>query len=310
MLSLEKLNITMNKILIIGSSGFLGSNIFRKLTDIGFDAYGCDVIQGSTPSENFTLVDKVNLDYTKILEQRDFHFCINASGAASVPASLVNPQHDYILNTSNVFQILEAIRTSASDCKFITVSSAAVYGNPQTLPISEQSPINPLSPYGWHKYQAELICKEFYQNYNIKSCSIRIFSAYGVGLRKQLFWDIYNKTLNSNHITLFGTGNESRDFIYIDDIIQALICVMKNFEEAGEIINVANGEETTIYQAVETIRNICNNSFTYEFLGENRPGDPLNWKADISKIKKLGYKKTVKIEDGLERYIKWVKENG
>ena len=95
------------------------------------------------------------------------------------------------------------------------------------MPIKESSPIRPLSPYGFHKAMAEKLCEEYYTFFGIATCSLRIFSAFGPGLRKQLLWDIYNKSKSLNSIELFGTGNESCDYIYIDDIVRAIELVIR-----------------------------------------------------------------------------------
>ena len=111
--------------------------------------------------------------------------------------SFKDPLFDFNLNVFNVFKILEAIKLFNDKCKFVNLSSAAVYGNPDILPIIETSTILPISPYGFHKSISETIVKEYYSVYKIQSISLRVFSVYGEYLKKQLFWDLYNKILNS-----------------------------------------------------------------------------------------------------------------
>ena len=154
--------------------------------------------------------------------------------------------------------------------------------------------------------QAEQIGKEFHEYYNIATCSLRIFSAYGEGLKKQLFWDLHQKFLNNNQIELFGTGNESRDFIHVDDIVQAIHLVIEHAKFTGSAINIANGEEFTIQYVAELFHKNFHNSKTIGFNNQIKQGDPLNWKADISVLKSLGYKQNVSIEKGIQRYIDWI----
>jgi len=212
------------------------------------------------------------------------------------------------LNVFNVVKILDAIKRYAPNCKFINLSSAAVYGNPKQLPISELDVCNPVSPYGIHKQMAEQICTEYATFFGLQICSARIFSAYGPGLKKQLLWDIYQKSKHSKSITLYGTGNESRDFIYVVDIISALELLITKARFVGDVFNIANGIEVSVRELAETILNHLDFKGDLIFNGEFRKGDPIHWRADISKLQATGYKYEIDIEQGVDKYIKWLKE--
>lgn len=297
------------KALIIGSKGFIGGHVLQYFKMNQIPVLGCDVVT-EYEDEDYFQIDATNSNYHELFEKNKISICINCSGAASVPLSLNYPLKDFNLNTVNVFKILDAIREYQPDCKFINLSSAAVYGNPTELPIKEKVTFSPISPYGIHKMQAEQICQEFHNFYNIKTCSLRIFSAYGEGLKKQLFWDLFQKFSKNNSIELFGTGNETRDFIYIDDIVQAIYCVVQNADFKGEAINIANGEELSINK----IANLFCNEFTIEkkkitFNNKVKTGDPLNWRADITTLKSFGYEQKNSIEEGIKNYILWAKGN-
>ena len=179
------------KIIVIGSKGFIGSHCVDYFSK-EHEVWGCDVVLDYNTSHYFS-IDAVDSDFLGIFEQREYDVCINCSGAANVPFSLDKPFNDFKLNTLNVFKLLEAIRKHSPKCKFITMSSAAVYGNPEQLPIVESQMKNPVSPYGFHKSMAENICEEYSRFWNIQTCSLRIFSAYGPRLKKQLFWDLFHK---------------------------------------------------------------------------------------------------------------------
>lgn len=298
----------MMNILIIGSKGFIGShcvNYFSK----NHDVWECDVVADYV-SKNYSIVDATNTDYSDIFQQQQFDICINCSGASSVQDSVKKPQRDFILNTVNVHKQLDAIRKFNPNCKYLNLSSAAVYGNPMKLPISESHNTNPISPYGMHKKMAEEVCELFHDQFKIKCCSLRIFSAYGEGLKKQLFWDLYQKGKANSKIVLYGTGNESRDFIHISDILSAIDCVITNGYFENEVINIANGTEVSIKTVANLFFEIYNKSkISVNFGGEERIGDPLNWCADISSLKSLDYAQKISMREGLERYIKWLKEN-
>ena len=260
--------------------------------------------------DDYILINAELPDFTSVFSGRAFDVCINATGAANVQLSFNHPGIDYSLNVANVFQMLDAIRKYNPACKFINLSSAAVYGNPQELPIRETTPVNPLSPYGYHKLYSENICREYYLFFRIPTTSLRIFSVFGEGARKQLFWDLHKKvSAPSDTLELFGTGNESRDFIYIRDFVEAVRCIIENGSFTGEVINVASGVESTIAEAVKFFVQAYGSPRQINFTGKDKKGDPLNWRADITRLNALGFKSKYSLEEGINNYVKWVKEN-
>ena len=295
------------KILIIGSKGFIGQHLKKFLTAKQQEVWGADVMVDYAHAEQYFLIDATNADYHTIFQEQAFDICINCSGAASVPDSLQHPMRDYHLNAMNVFKLLDAIRLFQPACKFINLSSAAVYGNPVLLPVKENATAAPVSPYGFHKQMSEQICEEFFRFFNIATCSLRIFSAYGEGLKKQLFWDLFQKTKAGGMISLFGTGKESRDFIYIDDLVQAIWLVAQQADFKGQAINIANGKEIFIEDCVKTFYGFFDQSIQYEFIGSGRAGDPNNWVADIAALQQLGYQQQHDLAQGLKKYYEWIK---
>jgi UDP-glucose 4-epimerase len=297
----------MIRLLIVGSKGFIGLHAMEYFSARAeYIVYGSDVVADYVSGKYFQ-IDAANSDFQELFQQVPFDVCLNCSGAASVPDSLVHPHRDFLLNTVNVHKILEAIRKYAPACRFINLSSAAVYGNPPHLPVKEDAICNPVSPYGCHKQQAEMICKEFYVHFGIKTCSIRIFSAYGEGLKKQLFWDLAQK-IKLNTIALYGTGDESRDFIHVKDIVRSMELVVKNAAFKAECYNIANGVQVSVREAASLLLSHLHYEGQLVFQGNMRPGDPLYWQADISKILQLGYSPEYSIDKGLKRYAEWLQE--
>ena len=296
------------KILIIGSSGFIGSHCFSQFKET-HEVWGCDIRPNN--DSNYFQVERTNSNFSSIFQLQKFDLCINCSGSADVPFSINNPSIDLQLNTFNVINILEAIRIFNPQCRFLTMSSAAVYGNPPSLPIAESCPINPVSPYGFHKMFAEKICEEYTKFWGIHTCCARIFSAYGPGLKKQIMWDMYNKFLTKHSIELWGTGNETRDFIFATDLTNALSLIIEHSDFNADVINVANGEQHSIAQ-IATIfaEEIGASSQTIKFSGAKRVGDPMCWEADISKLQKWGYLPQTSIEEGIKQYIQWAIKEG
>lgn len=294
------------KILIVGSKGFIGSHCVDRFS-YNHEVWECDVIlEYSNP--RYISIDSVDSDFLEIFNNQQFDVCINCSGAANVPFSMEKPYNDFRLNTLNVFKLLEAIRLHNPKCKFITLSSAAVYGNPKELPIATDANREPVSPYGYHKVISELICEEYSRFWDIKTCCLRIFSAYGPRLKKQLFWDMYQKFEKDEVIKLWGTGRESRDFIFIDDIIDIIELAIYNSKFNGEVINVANGKEITIREVADSFVSILNTPKKVVFNQAARKGDPINWVADISIIKSWGYEQKTTLLDGIKHYVSWIRE--
>ncbi|SFF15527.1 NAD-dependent epimerase/dehydratase family protein [Flavobacterium xueshanense] len=295
------------KILIIGSRGFIGNHCVAYFESKKFEVWKADVNESS--DENFYNINRQNSDYSILFKEHRFDVCINASGSAHVGFSFENPSKDFELNVVNVQKILVAIRDYNPECKFINFSSAAVYGNPKTLPISENVPCKPLSPYGFHKLQSELLLTEYHKFFGLKTCSLRVFSAYGPGLKKQLFWDLYQKSLQSDAISLFGTGNETRDFIYIDDLLQIIDLVIQHSVFQGSIYNVATNVETTIAEAAKVFFKVFSPEKKVVFNKKVKVGDPNNWLADMEILKEKGFQPQFNLHLGLKKYSAWLREN-
>lgn len=287
--------------------GFIGSHVYNYFS-LANEVWGADIILGSKQNR-YILLEAENTSYGDIFDKQQYDVCINASGNGSVPISLNRPVFDFELNVVNTIKLLDAIRIHNPSCKFINMSSAAVYGNPVGLPVLEKMELKPMSPYGWHKLYAEQICKEYYYMYNLHTINLRLFSVYGEGLKKQLFWDIYQKCLNSKEIELFGTGNETRDFIYIEDLMNAISCIIKFALFNGEAVNVASGTETSIKEAATIFCSEINQKIKLSFNKIVKPGDPFNWRADITALSNWGFVPQKSINEGLKNTVRWLKQN-
>jgi dTDP-glucose 4,6-dehydratase/UDP-glucose 4-epimerase len=280
-------------ILVIGSNGFIGRHSVEYFSARGHSVVGAGRVD----------------DFTTLFREAEFDVCINASGSANVGMSFDNPEKDFELNVSNVHKILLSIRRHNPRCRLLNFSSASVYGNPVSLPIRESAKLSPVSPYGFHKLQSEYLLTEYHKFFGIHTCSLRVFSCYGTRLRKQLFWDLHQKTLSGKSIEIFGTGEESRDFIFIEDLLRAVEIVLEKGNFEGECINVASGIETKIKDAVRLFYAQLGGDVRYSFTGKIKIGDPNNWRADISLLSAMGFSPKISLEEGLKLYVKWLKEN-
>lgn len=297
------------KILVIGSLGFIGSHCFNFFRGKGDSVFGCDIYPSN--EKNYTRLNADAADYKGIFSSRDFEVCINASGSRGVGFSIENLELDHKLNVTNVALMLDALKGTNPRCKFINLSSAAIYGNHGNLPLKEDFAPAPISPYGKHKLESELLLKERYNKDGLRTCSLRIFSVYGPGLKKQIFWDMYQKTKlpDSHEVRLFGTGEEIRDFIFVSDLMNAIEATMQNAVFSGEAINVASGSEITVRNAASLFLKCLDNSCNLHFIGTHKSGDPECLKADITRLKNLGFKSQTSFETGIKLYVQWLKEN-
>ncbi len=296
-------------ILITGVCGFIGRYIARHFSKAGWRCVGIDIAASeNAPTAYLSAYHCRNLpdpDLGLLLRDLKPDVCIHCAGRASVGFSKAEPADDFHNGPVMTFELLNAIRLHAPGCRFIFLSSAAVYGNPTSLPVSENNIPAPISPYGFHKLQCEHICREFSEIYDIKTTSIRIFSAYGQGLRRQVLWDICQKALSGSIIRLQGTGQESRDFIHAVDIARALLVIANGADMRGEFYNLAGGMETTIADLSHMIQSALNWDGEIHFEGTLPPGTPLNWRADISKMSSLGFQPTIDLQEGVTRFANW-----
>lgn len=298
------------KILVTGANGFIGSNIVKKFKDNGHKVIGWDLNSSSINDIAVKKVDLLSVDEIKNNLNIDCpEIIIHCAGSADVSKSVTNPDLDFLGNVQVTHNLLFSIHNcEIKPIRTIFLSSAAVYGNPNLLPISEEATTNPLSPYALHKLMSEDICKYFISNYDMDIKIARIFSAYGIGLKKQIFWDMHQKSKKYGELGMFGTGNESRDFINVEDVIQTIYLIAFKAPKEEIFYNVGNGEEITIRHIAENFGDYYGiEQSKINFNGNSREGDPKNWKADVSKIKSLGYMKSVDIEDGIKSYTEWVK---
>lgn len=296
-------------VLVTGVTGFLGRYVARY-----FSSQRCSVIGiGTSPPENAPLANLTkyfclklpNSHLNEILQEHPPSICIHCAGRASVALSVSEPVSDFYTNSVITFELLNAIRLHSPKCKFIFLSSAAVYGNPQSLPVSETQIVAPISPYGFHKLMCEQMCLEFTKVYGLQTASVRIFSAYGPGLRRQVVWDICQKAITQGSLLLQGTGEESRDFIHALDIAKALSIILESAPMAGEVYNLGTGREVKISELATMVLNSLEEDFTPEFDGVVPPGNPLNWQADISQLKSIGFTPTVELERGVKTFVNW-----
>ena len=303
-----------NSILITGGSGFLGYALARQLKKKGFEVFGIGRptknIKYNALHEVFDEYLELDLTETNLNNFKGKHFdaIIHCANNTSISQSFLNPNIDYDSSVSPTQELLNFIKKLQPNTYLVYPSSAAVYGEHIDSPILESSKKNPISPYGKNKLLVEKILIDFNKNVKTKIGIIRFFSIFGPGQKKQLIWDAANKICDQNNLpTFFGTGNETRDFIFIEDAIE-LIIKLVSLKKEFLIVNGGTGVRTPIKKVLELMREELNPSSRIVFNNKNKLGDPIFFHADITELSKLNFVPKFSLEDGIKKFSNWYKE--
>jgi len=296
------------KAIVTGAFGFIGRNTSRYLAASGWEVLGLGHGTWSRQEwETWGLKEWHNCDITlnSLCSYADNpNLIVHCAGSGSVNFSMTHPMQDYQRTVETTINVLEFMRLYAQNSRLVYPSSAAVYGNTEALPILESAVLKPISPYGVHKIISEKICKSFAQHFGIHVAVVRLFSVYGRGLRKQLLWDACNK-INNEDLDFFGTGNEIRDWIHIDDVVALLLCAVAHASPDCPIINGATGCGTSVRDILcETLKSF-GISTEPQFSDVPRPGDPAGYIGDITLSIQWGWKPTVNWKEGVQDYTQW-----
>jgi len=302
---------TLKKAIITGGFGFIGRHLSKHLAKQGCSIFG--IGHGTWSKSEWSkwgfaewCSADVTLKSLKALNCKP-DVIFHCAGSGSVKFSIHNPLKDFQRSVVSTAEILEFIKTYSHETGFVLLSSAGVYGNVSKLPISETTPLHPISPYGFHKKNSEDLCFSYSKNFDIKSSIVRLFSVYGEGLRKQLMWDACEK-LNQNNIKFWGDGSELRDWLYIDDAAKLLSLAGNITSKSCPVINGGSGHGTTTKEVLEELFRNFNRSESPQFTGSIRTGDPVNFVADISQALRLGWAPQKLLQKGISDYVKWYKE--
>ncbi len=307
--------------LVTGCAGFIGSNTVEYLLKEGYRVVGLD---------NFSTGKKSNIEELRnpnfiFIEGdiRDLDTCVNAvkgvdyvihlAALGSVPRSILDPKTTNDVNVSGMLNMLIAAKDEKVK-SFVYASSSSVYGDEPNLPKYEERIGNPLSPYAVSKYVDELYGHVFHKLYGLNTIGLRYFNVFG---RRQDPDSIYaaviplfvSKLMNNEAPIINGDGLQSRDFTYIDNVIEAnLKACLAKVEAFGKSYNIAFGGQTTVIELYNTMTSLLNINIDPVF-GPDRPGDIKHSNADISKAKEMfNYNPSVSFEEGLEKTISWYVE--
>lgn len=286
------------KILVTGSNGFVGGSFGRFAAREGHDLLG--VGRASQPEVGwpggYTQADVASSDLSKLIGSFAPDVVLHAAGTASVGASLKTPLDDLRAAVLTWANVLDSVRRSGARSLMLFSSSAAVYGNAGTLPIGEDAPVLPVSPYGFHKAACELLAREYADCFQMRVVICRLFSIFGEAQRRLLVWELYRQLAGDATVAwLEGTGRETRDYLQVDDACAAMLELAEVFAsepDSGAVgrcttVNVASGEETRVLELAEQLRALVAPGKEVLYRGHARAGDPPRWQADTTLLRAL-----------------------
>ncbi len=299
----------MKNCIVTGGAGFIGSNLCYKLVELGHKVTIIDNLSTGIKTNLKKIEKKINfkkLDISKIQDLDEVSFnnidwVFHLAGIADIVPSIQKPDKYFQSNVLGTLNVLEKSKT-AKVKKFIYAASASCYGIPDNFPTKETEKIKPEYPYALTKNIGEQLVMHWAEIYNMPNISLRFFNAYGpnsrtTGAYGAMFGVFLAQKLNKQPLTIVGDGNQTRDFIHVYDLVEAIIKIADH-KKINEIYNLASGHETS----VNYIANIIGGN-TVKI--PKRPGEPNRSLADITKIQKeINWKPSIKIEDGVRMMLK------
>ncbi|WP_158904626.1 NAD(P)-dependent oxidoreductase [Burkholderia sp. L27(2015)] len=231
----------------------------------------------------------------------------HCAGSGAVGASITAPHTDFQRTVGTTAAVLEFLRVDTPGAALVYPSSAAVYGLVDYLPMQERLPLRPASPYGVHKKIAEELVVEHSRLFGLKAAVVRLFSIYGEGFRKQLLWDACRRILDKESV-FFGTGDETRDWLYVADAAELLVRAADHASSNCPIVNGGFGEAVSVRDVVVELFRLMGRDDLPEFCGTQRPGDPLHYHADTTRAMAWGWQPKTAWRAGLARYVTWFKQ--
>jgi len=310
----------MEKFLVTGGAGFIGSNICKKLVSQGCSVRVVDNLLTGKKSNLADIIDKIEFIQADMGDEdvarsamKDIDFCLHQGALPSVPRSVDNPAatHQHCLNAT--FTLLLAAR-DAGVKRFVYASSSSAYGDTPTLPKIETMQPQPLSPYAAAKLAGEYYAKVFYRVFGIETISLRYFNVFGphqdpTSQYAAAIPAFVTAILKDEQPTVFGDGEQSRDFTYVENVVEANLLAAKAKGTCGEVINIACGQAITVNETIRLINELVGGSIKPIYT-DPRPGDVKHSLADVTLAKKtIGYKPKVLFREGLQKAIGWYRDN-
>ena len=309
----------MDKFLVTGGAGFIGSNICTKLISQGCFVRVIDNLLTGKKSNLAAISDKIefieadmgNPDAARAA-MKGIDVVLHQGALPSVPRSIDDPALTHRHCVDATFTLLLAARDTKIK-RFVYAASSSAYGDTPTLPKVETMPVNPLSPYAAAKLMGEYYCSVFYKVFGLETISLRYFNVFGphqdpTSQYAAAIPAFVTSILKDEPPTIYGDGKQTRDFTYVDNIVEANLLAARAKQTKGEVVNIACGEVITVNAIIDMINNIVGKSIKPMYV-PSRKGDIKHSLADIAVAKKLlGFKPVVLFKEGLTKAIEWYRE--
>jgi UDP-glucose 4-epimerase len=310
----------MEKFLVTGGAGFIGSNICKRLVSQGCFVRVVDNLSTGKKSNLADVIDKIEFIQADMGDSEvaqsavnDIDVVLHQGALPSVPVSVDNPAatHQHCVNAT--FTLLLAAR-DAGIKRFVYAASSSAYGDAPTSPKVETMPASPLSPYAVAKLTGEYYCSVFYNIYGLQTVSLRYFNVFGpqqdpASQYAAAIPAFVMAILKDEPPTIYGDGEQSRDFTYIDNVVDANLLAARASQTKGEVINIACGQAVTVNEIIDIINNLLGKSVKPTYTPP-RPGDVKHSLADITAAQNLiNFKPSVPFHEGLQKAIDWYRDN-
>ena len=307
-----------SRVLVTGGAGFIGSHLVDELVKEGFEVTVLDNFSTGRIENIRHHLEKEKIRFIKgdVRDRRDVEEALEGVDAVfhlaaitSVPYSIKHPEITYEVNVNGTKNLLEACLHKDIE-RLIYLSTCAVYGEPEYLPIDEKHPTNPISPYAWSKLKAEESCMRFYAAHGLEAVVLRPFNVYGSRQRNDYYGGVVARFIE--HIrcgeppVIYGDGTQTRDFIYVDDAVRAFILALNNKNAVGRRFNIATGIPTSINGLVGILVELFGAEGLKPKYVDAIKGDIRHSYADIREAKKhLGFEPRISLREGLSTLIEF-----
>lgn len=302
-----------SRVLVTGGAGFIGSHLVDQLLSKGLEVVVLDNLSGGKIENVKQHIGKGDFQFVRG-DIRNYHLVkelamdvdavFHLAALISVPESIRNPDLTDDVNVDGTLNLLKAFLDSSVK-RFVYASSCAVYGEADSLPIREDFPLKPISPYGVSKVAAENYVRVFHRVYGLETVCLRFFNVYGP---RQAYSDysgvitqFFNRVSSNLHLVIFGDGEQTRDFVHVQNIVEANMLALRTKQIAGETFNIGSGTGTTINQLADMLLEVTNKTDLKMTHSRPKKGEIRHSVADISKAKmKLRYYPKVSLKNGLK----------